>query len=108
MTKKLVQPKKASPRRLEEAVFQAGEDICKFHSYLREIPTIMDDARMYNLYRNVYGKVPAAMRSARDSKEMARVLYQHMQEIADKYPRNNSLKNKLDEAKKCIWPQGKR
>ena len=107
-TTKLVQPKKATPKRLEETVAEAVEDVCKFHSYLGEIPTLMDDARTYNLYRATYGKVPAAWRSAKDSKEMARTLYHKMKEVSEKYPQNNSLKNKLDEAEKAIWPHGKR
>jgi hypothetical protein len=108
MAKKMVQPKKASSGRLEKSVAEAVEDVCQFHRYIGKISDYMEDAIAYKMFTLTYGKVPTNMRTAKDSKHLALTLYHKLLEIAEKYPQNNSLKNKLDEAEKYIWPNGKR
>jgi hypothetical protein len=35
-------------------------------------------------------------------------LYKKMQTISEKYPLNNSLKNKLDAVERILWPVGRK
>lgn len=65
-------------------VYTAVEDVCQFHRYLDRI-----SSRRYSLRQDTG-------------------LYEKMQAIMEKYPKNNSLKNKLDEAERYIWPHGRK
>jgi hypothetical protein len=64
-----------------DRVLEAVEDVCQFHRYLEVIELRQDYV-------------------------LAKRLYLKMEAIVEKYPRNNSLKNKLDEAGRYIWPHG--
>lgn len=108
---KLVKPKKASPGRLEKAVTEAVvKDICNFHDYLNQIHQIKILQERIS-HRTKLGLspeniAPISPESYSDSSQQE--LYIKMQKIADKYAGNPSLKNKLDEAERYIWPNGRR
>ncbi|VVB79372.1 Uncharacterised protein [uncultured archaeon] len=74
---------------VETLISEAVEDVCQFHRYLDKIES---------LSRGRYG-------CSGSDQEIK--MYSHMQTIMEKYPKNNSLKNKLDEAEKLVWPNGR-
>lgn len=67
------------------ALDTAVEDVCLFHRYLD---------RIYDV--PFFGPHP-----------IKQELYVKMESLAEKYSGNNSLKNKLDEAEKLVWPFGR-
>jgi hypothetical protein len=87
---KLVQPKKASPKRLEGTITEAVEDVCRFY---RDFAS---------LSRTYLGSCLNRHQTPEEKKETDR-LYKRMKKITEKYSQNNSLKNKLEEAESYIW-----
>lgn len=93
MTRKLVTPKRRTEvkkTKLEAAVSEAVEDVCQFHRYLDSL---------CSTYR---GSCIDRHQTQEAKKETER-LYGELERLAKKYPTNNSLKNKMDEARRYVW-----
>ncbi len=88
--KKLVQPKKASPRRLEETIAEAVEDVCSFY-------------RDFDSLRKTYLSSCVNKHQIPEEKKETDRLYGRMRKIAEKYAQNNSLKTKLEKTESYVW-----
>lgn len=94
-------------RESKEGIYEVVEDVCQFHRYLGEIGAL-SLARTYPVMGEVFSDSGRVEYTPRKAGQLMQELYEKMEAITDKYPKNNSLRNKLDEAEKYIWPNGRK
>jgi hypothetical protein len=98
----MAKTKKAPSKRTAEQIREAGYNLV----------TCAEVARDYNSFYSFLDVARGISGfSERDSPALRRDLkttaYQRMEGIVEKYPVDSVLRNKLDEAERAIWPNGR-